>query len=344
MFLSSENYYAQLRELIEQSSHLSLAVAFWGEGAQHLISRHWKGEKLRILCNLGSGGTNPGVISDLIVLSRKHPRIQILALDDLHAKVAIGVESAIVGSANVSVNGLGLEAAECSGWQEAGMLVNNPESISEMNAWFEIMWGRGYEITPKHLAAAKMRWLKNRKGRPVTADRLVLAPAMELRDQGIHVVIFRMDASEQAHAEAALARSDAQRSDAPEIRNAKIDFFEDWPDGGEESLPKKSPLITLYYSASGRLTTRGVWSRLPVLDRFYVSNITNELTNLVITEKLSSVGDFAFSQKDGAPFAQRLKPWVESLYVDEDPEGARCLPLNSFLEWEEIHVPKAPAV
>lgn len=43
MFLSSKKYLEQFRSLVESSEELSIAVAFWGEGAQKLIGMAWHG-------------------------------------------------------------------------------------------------------------------------------------------------------------------------------------------------------------------------------------------------------------------------------------------------------------
>ena len=54
MFLSSENYLVQVKLLAGSSQNLSLAVAFWSNGAEKLFN-NWLGGYLKILCNLSNG-------------------------------------------------------------------------------------------------------------------------------------------------------------------------------------------------------------------------------------------------------------------------------------------------
>src|SRR4051812_40767983 len=76
------------------------AVAFWGAGAELKWGKLQK-RKIRIICNLSMGGSNPSVIEKMMELYsvRQHDR--------LHAKVYIGKNEAVITSANASTNGLG---------------------------------------------------------------------------------------------------------------------------------------------------------------------------------------------------------------------------------------------
>ena len=88
------------------------AVAFWGRGAAALFGPR---SRVRIVCNLATGGTNP---DEIIALQAKGHTV--LQHDQLHAKVYLGKSQAVVASANASANGLGLEASEQAKWIEAG--------------------------------------------------------------------------------------------------------------------------------------------------------------------------------------------------------------------------------
>lgn len=334
MFLTSQNYLQEFQALLETSSRLSLAVAFWGQGAQDLLEKAWGGESLRILCNLGGGGTNPRVIRDLLALCPEKPGLEILTLDTLHAKVAIGVQTAIVGSANISANGLGFEGSECVGWQEAGMSVSDESQRSQMQNWFDDLWKRGEEITEEKLKSAEAAWLKNRGSRPLAVTKLVDASAASLKNRDIHLAIYRLEASDQAQAEAIQANTEAQRSDSPEIRNAKLDFIEDWPDDSEEPLPKGVPILAMRYGPTKRVSSLRPWVRVPQLDRTFTSNDTDEKVSLIMLGKLDLVAGMSLSAEDAKIFAKRLKPWIDELYDGEAPEIGRCLPLDEFLEWE----------
>ena len=63
MFLNSENYLYQVRQLLA-AANIWISHRFLGNGAEKLFD-NWHGERLRIVCNLMSGGTNPLVIRQL---------------------------------------------------------------------------------------------------------------------------------------------------------------------------------------------------------------------------------------------------------------------------------------
>lgn len=332
MFLSSENYLKEIQNLVQSGSNLSLAVAFWGEGAQSLIKSAYQGQDLRLLCNLGSGGTNPKVIRDLLAFSLENPDIKLRTMGTLHAKLVIGETSAIVGSANLSANGLGLEHSECATWEEAGYLVRDVQQIAPMQAWFERVWGQSEHITEALLKKAEAQWAKNRASRPRPSTWFIEASAAELKNRNIAIAIYRMEASQQAKDEMELIKAEAAQSD--QMTNNKLDFFEDWPDDEDDpkqSLPKDTPIIVVRYGQKGGVSISHVARRIPQLDKAY-SNGEWSMTILGIEK---TVDGLKFTAADAKEFAKRIKPWIEHIYTGEDPEAGQCLPLDDFLDWAQ---------
>lgn len=151
MFLGSkEDVFAAIQRLIEEQpvdEPLGLAVAFWGQGSELLIT---PAKRYRVICNLTEGGTNPSVIRELI----GRQNVEVRYLPGLHAKVVLGRERAIVGSANFSANGLGLGSDPSRGWHEAAAIVNAQSVVP----WFEKHWQAALEVTSKTLFAAELKW------------------------------------------------------------------------------------------------------------------------------------------------------------------------------------------
>ncbi|MCY1361430.1 hypothetical protein D9M69_480960 [compost metagenome] len=336
MFLDAKNYLSQLEGLISGSRSLSVAVAFWGKGAEDLFT-DWTGDNLRILCNLGMGGTNPTVVEHLMALSQGRKGIRIRALDTLHAKVVLGDHAAIVGSANCSANGLGFERDECEGWQEAGLKIESPETLTSIGQWFDTLWSLGYTIKQEHLEAARVTWDQRRKGRPkrTAASRLLDVASTELMDRPIYFAIYRAEANPQATAAAEQAKQEAKSSDEASVRNAKLDFFDNWPDDCEEPLPKDAAIIIVRYGSRGAVNVYSTWQRIPQLDQTYICNETGEETSVPILGKLDSVLGWSLSKADQTLLARRIKPWVEHVYSHApDSNEGRCLRLDEFLRWE----------
>lgn len=165
-FLYGKELSSAIRQ-IASSNKVSMAVAFWGHrGEDSLPPLPLTGrKKWRIVCNLKMGGTNPKTIAALQTLSKKpaeyvrhHPR--------LHAKVYLSNDAAIVGSANVSANGLGLEGKEVDGWVEAGLLVRDATVIRNIQQWFDELWDTADPVTARDLSDARKARAALRSRRP----------------------------------------------------------------------------------------------------------------------------------------------------------------------------------
>lgn len=151
MFLGSkEAVLAMLQHLTESqpvAQPLSIAVAFWGAGAEKLIAAN---KKYQIICNLLQGGTNPEVIRSL----RSMSNVEVRHLSDLHAKVVLADIRAIVGSANFSIDGLGFKGAVGTGWIEAAAVVDS----ADVKEWFNTHWNASIQVSDEALAQAAKLW------------------------------------------------------------------------------------------------------------------------------------------------------------------------------------------
>lgn len=132
------------------------AVAFWGEGAEDLIATN-RLHRAQIICNLASGATNPDVLEKL-----RDKGVAIRQYDQLHAKVYIGGDKAIVASANASINGLGLQGQEQAMWLEAGA----PVDVSTARAWFKALWKVARSVEQVDLDRARLLFKRRRRSRP----------------------------------------------------------------------------------------------------------------------------------------------------------------------------------
>lgn len=111
-----------------------IAVPFWGKGAVSTLGLH-VGPPTRIICNLDSIACNPEIINQIRKLGinvRTHLR--------LHAKIYATENLVIVGSSNVSTNGLTVEGSALKGWIEANVATDEPELVAEVIALFQTIW------------------------------------------------------------------------------------------------------------------------------------------------------------------------------------------------------------
>lgn len=158
-FLTGTELYKAV-QVIASGQKPRFAVAFWGEGSQKLVGD--VGNKtIQIICNLKMGGTNPLVIEDLLEC-----KVPVQQHDTLHAKVYLNETAAIVASANASANGLGLEGAEQAFWEEAGVLIDDPQAISDIKHWFTRMWSESRKIKDDDLKRAEKVWMPRQRAKP----------------------------------------------------------------------------------------------------------------------------------------------------------------------------------
>jgi hypothetical protein len=141
------------------------AVAFWGRDAANSLGiseELIKQRGLEVICDLESGCCDPDMIRTLLKLGAKVRR-----LAKLHAKVYLGNGEIVVGSANASANGLGLEDAEINGSKEVCVVTNDNSVISQCQSWFLGTWEEANDITDGDLKKADAVWRMRRKHRPM---------------------------------------------------------------------------------------------------------------------------------------------------------------------------------
>jgi hypothetical protein len=159
MFLGSNE--SVLRKVVDITAAqppflpLRIAVAFWGDGAESIIS---PGRQYQIICNLAHGGTNPAVIRTL----RAMANVKVRHLPDLHAKVVVAEKKAIVGSANFSAAGLGLTTSGPPSWLEAAAVID----AADVSTWFDSHWLSAREVSDVVLAQAELAWANRGQPQP----------------------------------------------------------------------------------------------------------------------------------------------------------------------------------
>jgi hypothetical protein len=232
MFVTGKKNSKIIDQFIRSEGPKSIAVAFIGAGLSTKICG-----KSKILCNLTSGATNPREIAALKqvrgVVVRNHPK--------LHTKVYVNQDTLIVGSANLSTNGIALED-EASGWLEASIVDNDHIHVSQAQDWFNRLWPKAENITTEMLAEAQTRFDEARRNRPHSRRGL-----RALRDRGIYCVIYK---------EAYIS------GDADELMNTNVGpnweklgygVYEQWG----ERLP--DGVLIDYYLDGDKLKYRGTW-------------------------------------------------------------------------------------
>ncbi|WP_254789261.1 phospholipase D-like domain-containing protein [Azotobacter beijerinckii] len=274
------------------------------------------------------------MIRKLLALANTRCGIEVRTLDDLHAKVMLGDNGAVVGSANFSSNGLGLEGDECSGWREAGLFTNDAAQLAIVQAWFDGIWDAARQISEEALQQAESNWEKRRNARPQKniGDSLLEQDIVTLKDRPIYLAIFREYAGERAVQVYEEVKQSLTHSPRPDVDEQKMDFFADWPETSDSPLPNKGSIITVYYGPRQGVEVQNILRRIPELDSTYEGEEGEDSPGTVqILVREESACGWTLSPKDKKDLARRLKPWLSTL---DFSDGARCIPLYEFLSQE----------
>lgn len=329
MLLFDSGYEKAIRRAVKEAEVIDVAVAFWGSGGEAIFKR-WDGRKLRIICNLALGGTNPKAIRALLEL----PNVEVLQQDDLHAKLILTDKSLIVGSANVSSNGLGLEGAEQATWRELGILSESSSERSSAKRWFASQWAAARTINELDLKKAEAAWKARRRTRPKpaldTKKSLLEQPATLWEDRPVHFAVYRDGLSDAA--EVKLAQEQEY------FPHAELDLYEGWDDG---ELPTESNavIIPVYWGRRGKIKLDR--AQQPVASLNGKIESSDGIQRLDFTRYIDdeSALDFLFDTKERNRLVAPLSAWLkESVDLTE---GGACQPLHDFLLWLETNSEKA---
>ena len=169
---SEERIVDRVRSLcLQWEKPLQIAVSYWGEHA--LVTTRLRerieeksSEPIQVLCDLLSGSCNPEPIE--VLTGKPTEIVQVKTLSGLHAKVWICADHVIIGSANVSANGLGFDDKESTeGNVEAAVEVCDLPFASRVQNWFNEQWERADPVDDEKIKQAKERWNKRRDSKDI---------------------------------------------------------------------------------------------------------------------------------------------------------------------------------
>jgi hypothetical protein len=210
-------------ELISEATTVRVAVAYWGKGSfERLDIENMSSKDITIVCDLMSGACNPDEVEKI---QEALPDARVLRRDHLHAKVWLTDHGAIVGSSNMSANGLGFEENELSGSVEANVYVlDDAETLAEINEWFDndVMDG-AKEIKEDDLTEAKRRWDYHRSTRPWPPNGTLLE---ELRSNPASPANRKIYVWVAEYEQAQTWAQKLFESERDERRNNRIDFWQ----------------------------------------------------------------------------------------------------------------------
>ena len=212
--------------------------------------------RIRIVCNLTSGGTNPRVIEKLLSkgFGVKHSSI-------LHSKVYWTNRGVVVGSANASANGLSLESAEQDGWLEAAIHSNRPADIEAVGNYVDEIWNASDEVTEQDLENAKKKW-KNRRPFPPQKAGIDFINALRNgmftdRENTVFFVIDVREVNKDVVDDINAGANELQEQ-YRELHGRNLDAWVDWTD-----IPREEYIVGFWRGGPRSLSFTQIWKTLP---------------------------------------------------------------------------------
>lgn len=320
MFVTSSEYRNTVTSLAKEEKELIAAVAFLGAGTETILCPAPQ-QRVRLICNLVSGATNPTVVRTL----RNRPGLQLRQSDNLHAKVIAGKKRAVVGSANLSANGLNLEGSEQSWWDEAGLVTEDARQLDAIASWFAAQWAAARDISDEDLAEAEQRWMKRRHARPLSTQHphrpftLKNLRNTDLIDRPVYVVIYREHLSADARKNYLAYLKSVTGQPSSEAATTPA-LYEGWAE-----LPKDGSLIDIYHGPRGGLQCHGIFSWIHDIDN------SDPAKHLTLCRPEKTLLDMPFGNKEAVQFAREIKPFLNQILTSPSAVGdgeAVYIPLN----------------
>ncbi len=168
----SQSIFECIKNAIDSADEAVLAVAYIGEDACKEIGLDKglieKGKKLEIYCDLASGACNPDELRKMI----DDLNIPVFSVSNMHAKVVWTPDHVIIGSANLSANGLGFEGKELKTNIEAGVRCEDKAICDDVRGWLDRLKSKRIDTSSPDFRSAEQAWRKRRRNRPIPGDRL----------------------------------------------------------------------------------------------------------------------------------------------------------------------------
>ena len=318
-FLAGADIQKKVRTIGSRDGEVLAAVAYWGKGAAKRtgLAKHRRPADVRIICDLMSGACNPNEVDDLKKLG-----FRVKTLNHLHAKVWIGGDNIIVGSANASQNGLlgeGERAADAN--VEAAVLLHDPTLARAIRAWFEEQWCASDEIKDRHLDEARRIWKRRQRsgGRGFTSPLTEEMTNPDSRDQfsGLRLLAYLNEgASREADnyfsKNAGKHYTDDERQDLGDEKP-----WYEWPLGDPEwSHPPGTVFADFSCSKEGgQFTFNGLWQVR------HSPSIDLKKTRLTLLNPLPHFNGYSPSPDEKEAFALRIRETVAQLGHRTDEYG-----------------------
>ncbi|MCG0996467.1 phospholipase D family protein [Acetobacter indonesiensis] len=212
-FMTSNDLANAIKDVLA-GTDVRCAVAFWGIGAETLLNKAGDAQP-RIICDVMLGGTSPNALRELGAPKNKDLR----HIPGLHAKVYLSDRGAVIGSANASRNGVGLDGPPSL--TEAGIrFAPDSETFRQAESWFEAQWEASTQVDDTVLDFATQRFRPGRSlgGFPVRPGSLLdLIAADPDRFSDVSIVLAETSSTQEEREQVRTAIQNANPGNIQEV-------------------------------------------------------------------------------------------------------------------------------
>lgn len=245
-----------IEQIIKKSTDIKFAVAFWGYGSNETIKKA-KNKKVKIICNLESGATNP---HEIIKIGKSIGFKNIRSVKNLHAKVYLTNNKMILGSSNFSANGLSIEGDEANKLIEANVLIDNQVIIKQTYNWFNSLWNDAQNIDEKYCQKFIPKWAKRRVitgGRSNEPDFFKAYESGVYNNEDIYIIV---DIGGFTAAEEKIGDKIAKETFSDDLfyKGKEISYWH-----GYKTVPRDKHIINYFLESNGKFIYYGIWKTLP---------------------------------------------------------------------------------
>lgn len=239
-FLDGNEAAKIIRKQARSSRRCKMAVAFWGRGAAQEFGLAEREHPFQIIMNLEMGGTNPSEAEAIMKICEANDGSSLSHRNDLHSKVYIFDDCAIVGSSNASSNGLSYQDSDGSRWLESNVIIFDKDFTNNIDIWFNNI--NVNKDVKSSLLVARERW----------EGRRVLLSYKQKDGSSIEDYISNFDHMEEEYpAYLVVSSQDLSRDGYLGLEKVKeevginYDVYEDFDD-----LPKNAYILDIEYNFS----------------------------------------------------------------------------------------------
>lgn len=135
MFLGKTTYQNAIKGMLMDEGPVDIAVPSLSNDAVSLF-RQSRNSEIRLICNLQDEDCNPNAVAAIASLKN----VSLRTVPNLHARTLVNRQAVIIGSADISAQGLSLDGGDTGALIEAGVIVDNPDTITQARRWFSQLW------------------------------------------------------------------------------------------------------------------------------------------------------------------------------------------------------------